>query len=261
MPAVPDPMTPLPHSRTLTHLLRGTFTTPNLLSTRLFCALVSGLLLPAALLAGEATDAGAPTAEVAVLQPSDAEASAEIRLKFHSVEHLGIHPRKSHMGIQPVEPLTGHADELKKQALTRHLASKFKQREAALRKFVDLVWEEAGKREQLEPELLIAIIQKESAFRPTVQSRYGAQGLMQVVPRWHRDKMKPSESLFDPQVNIRVGADVLEEYLALADGDLDLALRKYSGNARGYVNTIKKEARKLARIAEQAARHAQIAQG
>mgnify|MGYP003776042601 CR=1 FL=1 len=78
---------------------------------------------------------------------------------------------------------------------------------------------------------------------------------------WHGDKLHPSESLFDPEVNIRVGADVLEEYLELADGDLDRALRKYSGNARGYANTIKKESLTLARIAERAASRATLARG
>lgn len=51
---------------------------------------------------------------------------------------------------------------------------------------------------------------------------------------------------------------MLEEYLALAKGDLDVALRKYSGNARGYVNTVLKESRMLAQVGEQAARRAQM---
>lgn len=153
------------------------------------------------------------------------------------------------------------AEELKKQAQAAYLAAKFKKQEAAVRKYVDLAWAEASKRDWLAPELLIAIMQKESALRPKIQNRYGAQGLMQVVRRWHHDKLQPSESLFDPEVNIRVGADVLEEYLALADGNLDTALRKYSGNARGYANTIRKESRALARVAERAASKATLAQG
>lgn len=143
-------------------------------------------------------------------------------------------------------------DELKKQAQARYLAEKLKQDEASVRPYIDLAWEEASRREKLDPELLIAIMQKESGFRPAVQSRYGAQGLMQVVRRWHHDKLHPSESLFDPEVNVRVGADVLEEYLAQAGGDMNSALKKYSGNARGYVNSVMKEFRTLARIAEQA---------
>lgn len=221
--------------------------------------LTAGLCLPASLLAGEAGEAGdaASPQELALLQQPEPPAAAEpeIRLKLHRIERLTIEPP------QADSPDTDEADELKKQAQTRYLAGKLKQRETVVRQYVDLAWAEASKRDALEPELLIAIIQKESTFRPKVQSRYGAQGLMQVVRRWHRDKLHPSESLFDPEVNIRVGADVLEEYLALAGGNLDQALRRYSGNTRGYANTILKESRTLARIAEQAATRTQLAQG
>lgn len=142
------------------------------------------------------------------------------------------------------------AEEASKHAQTKYLAKKFRKSITAVRKYVNLAWEEAERREGLAPELLIAIMQKESALRPKVQSRSGAQGLMQVIPRWHRDKLQPSESLFDPEVNVRVGADVLEEYLEQADGNLSKALRKYSGNTPGYANMIMKASRKLAELAE-----------
>lgn len=148
--------------------------------------------------------------------------------------------------------LTSNAEEASKHAQTIYLAKKLRQSVATVRKYVNLAWEEAQKRDGLAPELLIAIMHKESSLRPTVQSSYGAQGLMQVVRRWHREKLHPSESLFDPQVNVRVGADVLEEYLALANGNLSQALRKYSGNSSTYADKVLKESRKLARVAEQA---------
>ncbi|NLC37260.1 MAG: lytic transglycosylase domain-containing protein [Alcaligenaceae bacterium] len=215
------------------------------LNAVLACCLAGTLLSPTAALASQTVAEPAPLANLARLQPSGP--SEHIRLKLHGVEDLRIE--------RPTPPSSAdsHAVELKKQAQTRYVAAKLKIQESTIRKYVDLAWEEAARREQLDPELLIAIIQKESEFRPKVQSRYGAQGLMQVVPRWHRDKLLPSESLFDPVVNIRVGADVLEEYLAKAGGNMDTALRKYSGNARGYVNNIRKESRTLARVAEQAA--------
>jgi soluble lytic murein transglycosylase-like protein len=157
------------------------------------------------------------------------------------------------LGEQHIQSLT---EEAGKQAQAEYLAKKFKQRMSAVRKYVDLAWAEAEKRDGLEPELLIAIMQKESSLRPRVQSRYGAQGLMQVVRRWHREKLDASESLFDPEVNIRVAADILEEYLELAGGSLPKALVKYSGNARGYSGKILRESRKLAHVADQAALNA-----
>lgn len=156
-------------------------------------------------------------------------------------------------GLQDDQALQSLTEEASKQAQTKYLAAKWGRSPKTVREYVNLAWEEAGKRDGLDPELLIAIMQKESSLSAKVQSRQGAQGLMQVIRRWHRDKLDPSESLFDPKVNVRVAADILEEYLELADGSLHQALAKYSGNARGYANTILKESRKLARVADQAA--------
>ncbi|MGB3288690.1 MAG: transglycosylase SLT domain-containing protein [Burkholderiaceae bacterium] len=169
-------------------------------------------------------------------------------------------PSPERLGNQHLR-LQSLADEAGKQAQIKYLTKKWGKPSAAVRKYVELAWAEADKREGLEPELLIAIMQKESSLSPHVQSRYGAQGLMQVVRRWHRDKLHPSESLFDPEVNIRVGADVLEEYLEAAGGSLSAALRKYSGNSRSYANAVLKESRKLARVAEQAAAKVEAPQG
>ena len=208
------------------------------------------LLLPASLPAQDGIpESIEPVADLALHQPP-VSASSEIRMTLYGLKNWRLEAPASESGLVAG---TSDADELKKQAQTRYLANKLKKQESTLRQYVDLAWAEAAKRKSLNPELIIAIIHKESEFRPKVQSRYGAQGLMQVVPRWHREKLQPSESLFDPEVNIRVGADVLEEYLAQAGGNMDNALRKYSGNARNYASAIKKESRALARIAEQAA--------
>lgn len=252
-----DPMIPT-HSNvtTLSTPLRVT-SSPRRFKQAGLCTLAITLLFSAGVRADPATADPVPVAELALHQQR--AAPTEIRLKLHSIEDLRIEPQRRSPSEQSAS--TDSAEEIKKQAQTRYLARKLRKGESAVRQYVDLAWAEANKRERLRPELLIAIIQKESAFRPKVQSRYGAQGLMQVVRRWHGEKLHPSESLFDPEVNIRVGADVLEEYLALAGGDMDDALRKYSGNARGYVNTVLKETRTLARVAEQAASKSTVAQG
>jgi hypothetical protein len=158
------------------------------------------------------------------------------------------------------ERIQSMLDDAAKQAQANYLAKKFGQQPKAVRKFVDLAWAEAEKRDDtIKPELLIAIMQKESSLRPKIQNRYGAQGLMQVVRRWHREKLHASESLLDPAVYIRVGTDILEEYLASADGNLVNALAKYSGRARGYSKKILKESQKLAQMAEQATINANTA--
>lgn len=176
---------------------------------------------------------------------------------FSSKFELNQWPDNSTLPYAAAERLSKHrietlAEEASKRAQTKYLAEKFGRQVKIVRQYVDYAWAEAAKRDGIEPELLIAIMQKESSLRPRVQSRFGAQGLMQVIRKWHGEKLSPSESLFDPEVNIRVGTDVLEEYLEMAGGSLPQALKKYSGNARGYSNTILKESRKLALVAEHA---------
>ncbi|MCI2809697.1 transglycosylase SLT domain-containing protein [Eoetvoesiella caeni] len=182
--------------------------------------------------------------------PADAQMKPALPEPAKPVPALGI-------DLEQVQDLASIVDEARKQAQVEYLAEKLRQSPQTVQRYVELAWKEASRRIGLDPELLIAIIQKESVFRPKVQSIYGAQGLMQVVRRWHREKLHASESLFDPVVNIRVGTDILEEYLESADGDLSEALPKYSGNARGYAKTVIDESRKLAQVADTAA--AQVA--
>lgn len=89
----------------------------------------------------------------------------------------------------------------------------------------------AGERTGLDPLLLVAVMAIESGFNPIAESPMGAQGLMQVIPRFHQDKLEAvssSNSLLDPIVNIQVGALVLKEYIR-STGSLEAGLQKYAG--------------------------------
>lgn len=102
--------------------------------------------------------------------------------------------------------------------------------------------------------MTLAIIQKESRFRPLAKNPSGATGLMQVMPRYHRDKLRaegPAASLLTPETNIRVGLKVLTEYLAQANGNIEAALRKYSGGAKAYVKEVQSLQRHLTKYKEQ----------
>lgn len=178
--------------------------------------------------------------------------TGQIAPQIWLLEPIGLAAKRSQFKSQARRHLLRVQREAKIRAQTRYLAAKFRQSESNIRTYVELAWKEAGKRNGVAPELLIAMMQKESSLRPTVQSDYGAQGLMQVVRRWHHEKLHPSESLFDPAVNIRVGAVVLEEYLEKANGSLSKALKKYSGNARGYARNVLTESFKLARVSAEA---------
>lgn len=203
--------------------------------------LTVGALVPPSLVAGELHDQEWQPLTQRItfqLEPLDPSVHAAPTPRFEPLEQEGV------LDLE---------NEAKIQAQTEYLAAKYRRSESTIREYVELAWKEASKREGMSPELLIAMMQKESSLRAKVQSRYGAQGLMQVVRRWHPDKLHSSESLFDPEVNIRVGADVLEEYLEGAGGSLKKALGKYSGNSRGYASRVLGESYKLARVAAEAA--------
>ena len=98
-----------------------------------------------------------------------------------------------------------------------------------------------GEAQRISPTLILAVVAQESGFRPAARSGYGAEGLMQVSARHHPDKLRGLQrnALLRPETNIRVGTQVLAEYLDQNDGRLAPALRKYSGNANAYSRKVR----------------------
>lgn len=93
---------------------------------------------------------------------------------------------------------------------------------------------EAARHEALSPMLLLAVIAVESGFDRRALSDAGAVGLMQVLPSQHKDRIRHAAQLWDTDTNVSVGSSILHEYLTATDGDLNGALVRYSGGARGY---------------------------
>ncbi len=86
--------------------------------------------------------------------------------------------------------------------------------------------EQVAEREGYTPDLLRAVINRESAFQPCAVSRKGAQGLMQLMPQ--TAAALGVRNLFDPKQNIDAGARYLGKLLARYSGDLALALGAYN---------------------------------
>jgi soluble lytic murein transglycosylase-like protein len=118
--------------------------------------------------------------------------------------------------------------------------------------YEDLI-QEAARLYDLDPALIRAVMQAESAFHPYAVSRAGAEGLMQLMPEL-ADEMRVGNS-FDPRENIMGGARYLKRLLDYHRGDIDLTLASYNagpGNVeryggvppfretRNYVKTIKR---------------------
>jgi len=86
--------------------------------------------------------------------------------------------------------------------------------------------DDAARREGLTPDLLRAMIGKESGFRPCAVSRRGAQGLMQLMPATQSEYGVTDP--FDPKQSIDAGARMMKRLLDRYGGDLALALGAYN---------------------------------
>jgi hypothetical protein len=87
-----------------------------------------------------------------------------------------------------------------------------------------IIYREALKNE-LAPELIAAVVESESDFRPGLVSEKDARGLMQIVPATAR--LMGCVDPFDPHANIAAGTKYLH-YLVNRFGDERLALAAYN---------------------------------
>lgn len=95
---------------------------------------------------------------------------------------------------------------------------------------------------QLDPLLLVAVMRVESGFDPRAVSPKGARGLMQLMPEtaeWVAQMMGmetfEAEMLFEPEINLSMGAWYLAELRRVFNGETVLALAAYNGG-RGNVS-------------------------
>ena len=85
-------------------------------------------------------------------------------------------------------------------------------------------------RARLDPQLVLGVIEVESAFRKYAVSRAGARGYMQVMPFWVKLIGQPNHNLFHLRTNIAYGCAILRHYLDLEQGDYYRALGRYNGS-------------------------------
>ena len=87
-----------------------------------------------------------------------------------------------------------------------------------------------AKRAGLDPQLVLGLIQVESAFRKYAISSAGARGLMQVMPFWVGVIGTVDSNLFHLRTNLRFGCVILRHYIDIEKGDLYRALGRYNGS-------------------------------
>lgn len=81
--------------------------------------------------------------------------------------------------------------------------------------------------------LIFSVIAVESRFNPFLISVAGAEGLMQMITKWHPEKMKligGTDKVVEVEGSIVSGVMALQEFIASCDGDLVCGLQTYNGN-------------------------------
>jgi len=168
----------------------------------------------------------------------------------------GVAPASSSMPGAPQAPRPPpSAAELMRQAVEKQRAAAATQREAARKQaetagvwlpdwsgvtepaqppacepmadnLVQPIIEAAAKAQDVQPDLLRAVIERESGFRPCAISAKDARGLMQLMPATVEQfgLVDP----FDPKENVGAGAKYLKQLLDKYKGDLKLALAAYN---------------------------------
>ena len=81
----------------------------------------------------------------------------------------------------------------------------------------------------IEKTLILSVVVQESTCRPNALGASGDTGLMQIVPKWHQDRIieLSVEDLFDPVQNLTVGSDYLSSLGV--EGNPHRALVIYNG--------------------------------
>lgn len=94
---------------------------------------------------------------------------------------------------------------------------------------------------ELNPDIVLSLIQIESAFNRYAISRVGAQGLMQVMPFWKKEIGRDTDNLTDMLTNLKYGCRILKYYIKREDGKggLSMALARYNGSYPRTVYTEK----------------------
>lgn len=159
------------------------------------------------------------------------------------------HPAVVELAEEPLDAV--------QQALAEHLSRRYYVAASQTERFVAIAYR-AARDAGLDPLLVLAVISVESRFNPIAESVMGAKGLMQIIPKYHYAKLDPyggEEAVLDPESNIRVGTQILREYVRRM-GTLEGGLQFYNGaladGSAQYAQKVFTEHRRLQAVASAA---------
>jgi hypothetical protein len=142
------------------------------------------------------------------LRPFIIEKKIEVKVeKIKWVEHVKM---PTHMMIEHLKP-----------SLDPYVAKK-----------IGLSVEKYSKEYQLPKKLILSIIFHESSFDIFAKSKAGAIGLMQVLPKFHQDKIdaigiKDNRKLYHIDNNINLGCKIWKSYYDASNKDIDETFHSY----------------------------------
>jgi soluble lytic murein transglycosylase-like protein len=172
------------------------------------------------------------------------ESSRALPEKTPHAAELDSNGPREHNAAMEVAPDPRH------KVLASYLARRYRVSAEATENMVSEAYA-AGRHLAIDPLLILAVISVESRFNPIAESNYGAKGLMQVVPKYHQEKLADhggEVAVLDPRTNILIGTKILAEYIRRAGG-LEAGLQFYGGApddpAQGYAQRVIAERQRL----------------
>lgn len=93
-----------------------------------------------------------------------------------------------------------------------------------------------AKKNEVSPQVIYAIVKRESNFNPRAVGKVGERGLGQIRYSMHKKRcgLREPDQLFDRVENIRCVCVILKHYLDRADGDYAKALAFYNAGPSNW---------------------------
>lgn len=130
------------------------------------------------------------------------------------------------------EDLSSVGTTLEQERVTKWLSRRYRVAGDATNMLVSAAYLTAHET-KLDPLLILSVMAIESRFNPFAESPVGAQGLMQVMSKVHKEKFQKLggvQAALNPVANIQVGAQILKEYVRRG-GSVEAGLKMYVGAA------------------------------
>lgn len=187
--------------------------------------------------------------ELTLVQPPEGDAGHVSNDPKGQVTHLNFTRALADSEEQSGIPGVSATQE---QSLRSYISRKYRVAGSVVGALISTVFS-VGREMDLDPQLLLAVIAIESRYNPYAESHMGAQGLMQVMTKVHKDKFaafgEGPLAAVHPLANIQVGAQILSDCIKRR-GSLDGGLACYVGATGpgdgGYGAKVKAERRRIA---------------